>query len=266
MQIRVQALKPVLQKYGPTILTGLASAGVVLTAHLTRRAVLKNLGDVAEAVLFEDDSDIPVSQTVHRIDRQNWKNYIPPAIAAVCTIGCLVGANQWHLSKEGALAAAVALYKTNGEELEKKFKEKFGEDAVKEAKKEIAKERSEKNLAPWDVQKPDKIMIWEPYSEQYFYASQKDLLWVEIMANKMLAQEFTVKLDQILALYGLRGNAKTKNLGWSYDDESFCELASYYGAGAWIDLCPQTVTNKDGSEYFQMEYGIHPNDISEVGK
>ena len=82
----------------------------------------------------------------------------------------------------------------------------------------------------------------------------------------MLAQEFTVKLDQILALYGLRGNAKTKNLGWSYDDESFCELASYYGAGAWIDLCPQTVTNKDGSEYFQMEYGIHPNDISEVGK
>lgn len=89
MQIRVQALKPVLQKYGPTILTGLASAGVVLTAHLTRRAVLKNLGDVAEAVLFEDDSDIPVSQTVHRIDRQNWKNYIPPAIAAVCTIGCL---------------------------------------------------------------------------------------------------------------------------------------------------------------------------------
>ena len=83
----------------------------------------------------------------------------------------------------------------------------------------------------------------------------------------MLQGNYTVTLNEILALYpGCKKKKIGNTIGWSYDDETFCELSSYYGAGAWIDLIPQIVETKDGETYFQMEYGIHPNDITEVLK
>lgn len=266
MKIDFKLIKPVLEKHGPTILTGLASIGVLFTGYLVHRADLKNLGDITEAVLFTDDSDIPVKETVKRVTKKNWKLYIPPAVSALCTIGCIVGADRWHVSKEGMLAAAALMYKTSGEELETKLREEFGDEKVSEIKQKIAEEKADANRPPWQEKQPDKMMIWEPYTKQWFYASQKDILWDELMANKMLAQKFTVTLADICRLYGLKPTKESKTLGWSYDDETFCELASYYGAGAWIDMCPQTCTRPDGTEYFQMEYGIHPNDISEVLK
>ena len=267
MNINLKAIKPFLIKHGPTILTGLATVGVVATGYLTRRAVLKNLPEITEAVCFADDSDIPIAQTIKRIERQNWKYYIPPAVVGILTIGCGIGANQWHLSKEGLLAAAALTYKASGEELEAKLKEKFGAEAVDDAKKELAKERKEReddDRPPWIAKNPEKMKIWEPYSKQWIYASQKDLLCVELMANKLLQQASTVPFDRLLSMYGVKGNKDTKHLGWSYEDESFDELACYYYAGAWIDLCPQLIENQDGTSFLQMEYGIHPNYIPEV--
>jgi hypothetical protein len=52
-------------------------------------------------------------------------------------------------------------------------------------------------------------------------------------------------------------------LGWSWDDDMFQEESCYYYAGGWIDICPQ-FDEQDGECCFVMEYGIHPNDISEV--
>lgn len=255
-------LKTLAIKNGPTLLTGFVCSGVVATGYLTYTATLDCLSDTTEAVLFKDDSDIPVKQTIRRAVRKNWKKFIPACLMGLVTMGCAVGAHKWHISKETALTAAALAYKTASEDLEKKFSEKYGENAVKEAKHEIAEEKElRQKVDKYALNSSEKFKIWEPYSEQWIYADLKDILWVELCANKRLLQRDIVYLNDILNMFGLKGNSKTMYLAWSYEDEVFTEGAGYYG-GAWIELAPQIIDNPDGTHYYQLEYGIHPNDIS----
>lgn len=256
------SLKTWVLKNGPALLTGFVCSGVVTTGYLTYSATLDCLSDTTEAVLFVEDSDIPVKQTVHKVVKKNWKKYIPAGLMALFTMGCAIGAHKWHISNETALTAAALAYKTASENLEKKFSEKYGENAVKEVKKEIAEEKElRQKVDKYALNSSEKFKIWEPYSEQWIYADLKDILWVELCANKRLLQKDEVYLDDILRMFGLKGSSKTKNLAWSYEDEMFTEGAGYYG-GAWIELTPQIVDNPNGTYYYQLEYGIHPNDIS----
>ena len=62
-------------------------------------------------------------------------------------------------------------------------------------------------------------------------------------------------------MFGGKPTHRIDKMGWSYDDEVFCESASYYGAGAWIDLLIEPITRSDGSTFLQLNYGIQPNDI-----
>lgn len=266
MKLNFRMIKPFLQKHGPSILTGLSMLGVVATGYLTHRADRKIIGDACEAILFEDDADIPVDVTVGRVMRKHWKNYILPASVGVATMACSLGANQWHLSKEGALTAAALMYKTSGEELEKALKEKFGEEEVAEVKKKIAEAKDDKERPPWEAKHPDKMKIWEPYSKQWFWASQQQLLWAEIMINKMICQQWKVSLNDLLNIYGLRGKKEFDDIGWSYDDECYTQTWACGGRmmGNWIGFSPILKTGTDGEEYFEMDYEVHPNDITEV--
>ena len=245
--INVTAAKTILIKHGPSILSGAAVAGVVLTALLTHRADKKLIGAVAEAALFDEDTETPTEEIVKHQAVHYWKNYIPAGICGLLTIGCVIGSNRWHLSKEGALAAAALMYKTGGEDLEKKLRGEFGD------------------RPPWEDRNPAKMMIYDPYTDQWFQATQQEILWAELTANKMLQQRGVVTLNDILSMYkGTRKTKKGQTLGWSYSDDAFDEMASYYTCGAWIDLCPQIIINPDGTTYMQMEYGIHPGDISHL--
>lgn len=266
MNLNINTIKNLLIKHGPSILTGLASFGVVATGYLVHRADRKLIGDSAEAILFEEDSDIPVKTTVKRVAKKNWKIYIPAAVSGVATIACIIGSNQWHLSKEGALTAAALMYKTSGEELEKALKEEFGEEKVDEVKKQLKEAKDDKDRPPWEAKRPDKMKIWEPYSKQWFWASQQELLWAEIMVNKMMCQQWKVSLNDLLSIYGIKGKKEWENFGWSYDDECFTQTWACGGRlmGNWIGFSPQLVEGKDGETYFEMDYEVHPNDLSEV--
>ena len=266
MNLNINVIKNALIKHGPSILTGIAMVGVITTGYLVHKADRKLIGDVAEAVLFEDDSDIPVSDTVKRIAKKNWKIYIPAAMSGVLAMGCAFGANQWHLSKEGALAAAAIMYKANSEELEKKLREEFGEEKVDEVKKKIAEAKADKDRPPWEEKRPDKMKIWEPYSKQWFWASQQELLWAEIMINKMICQQWKVTLNDLLKIYGCKTSKEFENLGWSYDDECYTQTWACGGRlmGNWIGFSPQLVENKDGTTYFEMDYEVHPNDLTNI--
>ena len=110
-----------------------------------------------------------------------------------------------------------------------------------------------------------KIRIWEPYTQQWFEATQQEILWAELTANKMLHQGGQVTLNDVLKLYSdpnLKMKRKGDTLGWSWDDETFEDSACYYYAGGWIDMCPQ-FEEYNGTMRFVMDYGINPNDISD---
>ena len=225
----------VCRKHLPTILSIAASGGVALTGYLSYKAAKKEEG--------------------------GWKKLLPPLIAGAGTIACVVGANHIHLGREAALAAAVAFYKASGEDFEDAVFDKFSDAGLKANVMD-----ADKNAEPPKSMNM-KLRIWEPYTKQWFEATQQEIIWAELTANKMLQQHGVVKLNDVLRMYNdpkLKMKPIGEKLGWSYDDEMFCEGSSYYYCGGWIDMCPQWEDYR-GSTRFVMNYGINPNDISEIG-
>lgn len=242
MKLNPKVIMPIIKKHLPTILSGMAVAGVGLTGWLSYRAARKS--------------------DPEKSFKEQWKNYIPPATAAAGTIACIIGANFLHLRLESVLAGAVAFYKAAGEDFEDDVVEKFGDAGLKENVLHADK------TAPIPKSMTMKIKIWEPYTKQWFEATQQEILWAELTANKMLQQKGTVTLNEVLKLYSdprLKMRKHGDLLGWSWDDDTFNELAGYYYSGGWIDMCPQ-FEEYDGTMRFVMDYGINPNDISELVK
>lgn len=270
IKVNWKAISKVLEKNGPSILSWAAVGGVLLTGYLTHRATQQNTMEIAAEAERPENSEKPISVIKKEVNGRLWKNYIPVGVAGIGTIACIIGANYWHLSKEGALTAAVAFYKASEEEIKTAIKEKYGDESLEEIKKDIAKKKMEDDRPPWEIKDPTKMDIYEPYTKQWFRASQQEILWAELTANKMLQQNWTVTLNDILSLYpGCKKTQLGKTIGWSLNDESFMECLQYsYSApnAAWITLVPQTIENPDGTTYFQMEYEIHPNDITEALK
>lgn len=224
------------KKNGPTILSGCAVIGTGITAYLAHKAGRQY------------DPNKPV--------KKQWKNYISTALTFAATVTCIAAANRIHLGKEAALAAAVAFYKTYGEDFEDAVFDKFSDAGLR------ANVMDEVNAPSMNM----KLRIWEPYTKQYFEASQKEILWAELTANKMLQQRGTVTVNDVLKLYSdpkLKMKKCGDKIGWSWDDDMFNELSGYYYAGGWIDMCPQ-FDDSLGECRFVMEYGINPNDISHL--
>jgi hypothetical protein len=226
----------VCRKNLPTILSAGACGGVVLTGWLSYEAGKK--------------------------EEKDWKKWISPALAALGTICCIAAAHKIHMSREAAMLAAIAFYKAAGEDFEEEVFDKFGDAGLKE--NVMTKDPEQHGPYRSDTLK---IKIWEPYTKQYFYATQQEILWAELTANKLLSQRGHCSLNDILSFYSdphLKKHKKIGDrLGWSWDDDMFQEESCYYYAGGWIDICPQ-FDEQDGECCFVMEYCIHPNDISEV--
>lgn len=146
-------IKNTLIKHGPSILTGVAMIGVAATAYLMHRAEEKNTVDIC--ISYLDNKDQTFVDIRKQTYKKNWKNYIPSVICGLATMGCIFGANHWHLSKEGALAAAALMYKANSEDLEKKLREEFGNDKVDEVKQKIREAKEDAERPPWE-EKPEK--------------------------------------------------------------------------------------------------------------
>lgn len=224
----------------PSILSGAALIGTGATTYLAYKAGKK----------YDPNKEF----------KQQWRIYISTAIAFAGTVGCIIGANRLHLKKETALAAAVAFYKTFGEDFEDAAFDKFSDAGLRE--NIMAPNKDEE--APKSMTM--KLKIWEPYTKQYFEASQQDILWAELTANKMLQQKGTVTLNDVLRLYNdpkIKFKRRGDLLGWSFEDEMFCDASSYYYAGGWIDMCPQ-FDDRDGNTRFVMNYGINPIDITSL--
>lgn len=205
--------------------------------------------------------------------KQHWKDYIPASAVLLAATGLVLKADKIHVNREEAAASAIEFYKSMQEKSNNVMRKSSAQEVDENsnvrrvpgypvAKKRMAEEESS---MPSDIRNR-KIHIWEPYTRQWFDATQQEILWAELTANKMLQQHGSVTLNDVLKLYSdpnLKMTSKGKRLGWSYEDPMFQEGAGYYYAGAWIDMCPQ-FEMIDGSWHFTMDYGINPNDISNL--
>lgn len=248
-------LKSIFLNNLPSILTGVAVAGIVETTILAVKATPKAL-DILEEMKSKEKQDGSPWNKKDTV-KSTWKCYIPAGIACAGTIACVIGANYMHLSKEAGIVAAYSLlgnkfhdYRDlSGEKHDKKIMDAIQKDHISEI---------EKPDKPLEI---GKMWVYEPESKQYFQATTEQILWAELTANKIFSNQGWLSFNQFLDL--LPGAKRVKwgdYYGWyTYDEDGAWDFnwSFYPGGTPWIDIQPQIATDDD---VMILAYGMHPGD------
>lgn len=230
----------------PSILTGCAVAGVAETVYLAVKATPK-------AIRIVNELKEPSKRDIFC---NTWRCYIPAAIAGFGTIACIVGANYIHLSKEVGIAAAYSLVGTKFNE----YKQHAGEETDAKIKESIRKEHISNLEKPQEPLEPGKMWCYEPESDQFFQATTEQILWAELTANKIFANQGELRFNQFLNLLpGVKKVPWGDHFGWyiTDDDGTWDFNWSFYRGTPWIDIQPQIAVDQD---MMILSYGMHPGD------
>lgn len=123
-----ERIKIFLEKYGPDILSGLATVGVVLTGWLSGRAGTK---------IHETLSD-GKERTKKEVVKDTAKYYILPAVSGIGTIASIWGSRKLSAAQLTSVVGALGYFAANKKELEKKvIPEEISESRVTAASKKI---------------------------------------------------------------------------------------------------------------------------------
>lgn len=124
-----------LYRSSPTILTVVASVGVVTTTIMAVRATPKAIKILKEAELEkgEDLSKLEIIRAAGPI-------YIPSVLLGVSTIACIFGANALNQKKQASLMSAYAMLNESYKQYRKAAKTVYGEDADDKIHAEMAKD------------------------------------------------------------------------------------------------------------------------------
>ena len=247
MAINTSEIIEQIKDHSGTICSGIAVAGVFVTAYFSGKSAVK--------IDREIDPDLDKKEKAKLYLKAYWKT----ALSAAVTTGCIIGSDRIHVGKEVALAGAVSMWKKYGEDIDKKLIETVGPEKATEIHNEIAKERIEEkaNELSTPVEKDGKLLIYEPYTDQYFYASRETIAWAMLEANRKLMQQYDVRLNYIIGLLGGKTTPEGNKIGWNWENEVQDEAWSYYD-GPWIELMPNVVKTKGGKEAFCLMYMVGP--------
>lgn len=217
------------KKYLPDILTGMAMAGVPVTAWISAEAGKNSVTTAKE---------------------ESWKNYIPPAISSALTMGCIFGSHKAHLHKEAVLTAVAALWSGKYRDLDRRAKELLGEERYGELRRLITRdgmERAGVGAPPWE--EDELITYYEPYSQQYFKASPQAMLYAQLYINKVFQEYGGVKLNDYLnVLPGCHRVDIGSDIGWFQGTDQWEDIWGFYDneVGHFIDIAFDELPNTNG--------------------
>lgn len=217
----------------PTILTCIGAAGVVGTAVLTGKAVVK-ASKLLEEAREQKGEDLTPIETI----RVAGPIYIPAVLIGTATVTCIFGANALNKKKQAALISAYTLLDSSFKDYKAKVNELYGEDSDRNVQKEIVKDKYKEN----DISVDDKQLFYDEFSERYFESTTEKVLRAEYELNKLIVTDCGAFLNEFYELLGLERVDYGDYMGWS----SF-ELAETYRY-CWVDFEHTKAVMDDGLE------------------
>lgn len=240
----------------PDILTGANAVGVVATALLTGKAMVKATALIKN---YECQNNDGTTLTLKQKTKLTWQLYILPVTVGAATIASGVASNRISAQRLTEAVAVGALWADKYKALEGKVEEKFGKDKMVEAKQEVKEQRLREPIGE------GRMLCYEPVSKQYFEATQQQLLMAEITANKIFKNDGCITMNQFLALLpNCKPMSDGKNVGWWESDEE-CPADfnwSFYKGAPWVDIQPQ-IHEKGGRQVLVLAYGLWPMEHQE---
>lgn len=226
-----------------TILTVIASAGVVATAIMAAKDTPKAMALIKKAEEEKEDKLTKVETVIAAAPA-----YIPTIITGAATIGCIFGANTLNKRQQASLASAYALLDKSYKDYKKKVDELYGEEAGREIRGELAKDNYDEDIQVDD----DKVLFYDLFSNRYFTATPEAVLQAEYRINRHLAMRDYAYLNEFYEELGIEQIDGGYELGWSV---GVC-LEVYWQN--WIDFNHEKVEMEDGMECTIIKFAQDP--------
>lgn len=233
-----------ISKNSPTILTGMAVAGLVSTTIMGIRATPKAMSLIDDAVfdkyeetVGENRDDISFADWMEQEngydwkDRANtlskkeviklcWKVYIPTALMAGVSIACIIGSNRISLRRNAALASLYGLTETAFKEYQAKVVETIGKNKEIKVRDEIAADHVKRNPAGKNeiiFTGKGEVICMDELSGRYF---KSDIDKINKTINEMnyrLRHENFLSVNEFYDEIGLAHTSLGNDLGWGID-------------------------------------------------
>lgn len=218
----------VVNRHSPEVLTGLGIAGFVTAIALAVKATPK-----AEDLIIQAEDEKEDRLTVKETIKAAWKPYVPAAITAVASAGCVIGAAKINNKRNAELATAYAISQAMIKRYQDKTAEIAGEDKAKEIDTSVKTETARSPMVQDSVKTLPVIRkdglhpFWDPFSNTPFYASASMLKNTEVELNRRLytGSEPYVTYDDLYdelneqgAYPPLKHTAISSEYGWMPDN------------------------------------------------
>ena len=250
----------------PTILSALAGAGVGITAVLAARGHKRACDKMAK---HEIPENMPTREVFKEAASLTWKDYAPAVGAGVVTVGLIFASNGMHLKKEAALMALVGVIGARLKGMDMEVLKKYGKEALDTMRNDIlnreVNDRADK-LAETNKKKheSDEGVYYEPFTEQFFWATANDIKNAELHLNQMFQQNGSVTLADFIQMLPKKDRLDIPDwadqMGWYSGDENF-EWNAAFSSG-YISLNP-TQTTVNGWQADVLQYSIYPAEPGE---
>lgn len=233
-----------LYRSSPTILTVVASVGVIVTTITAVRATPKAIKLLKEAELEKGEKLTKVE-----IIRVAGPSYIPSALLGISTIVCIFGANALNQKKQASLMSAYVMLNESYKQYRKSAKIVYGEDADDKIHVEMAKDAMVATY-DWGYQvynmdmdsESERLLFYDLSSKKYFRTTMAAVLNAQYHVNRNLAIRGDCSLNEYLSFLGVEGIDGGDDLGW--DISYMVEEMDCY----WLDFDNYKSTLEDGLE------------------
>lgn len=261
----------VISKNSPTILTGMAVAGLVTTTIFGIRATPKAIalidshlwgkyeeedpkGDLTFAEwLGVDEEGYSWEARVNYLNKREivrltWKLYLPTIAMGIATIACVIGANRISLRRNAALASLYGLTEAAFKEYQTKVVETIGKNKELKIRDEVSADRIKKNpLGENEVIFTGKgeVMCYDSLSGRYFKSDIEQIRRTVNGLNRDLLSDMFLTVNEFYYAIGLSGIKLGDQMGWDID-KGLLE----------VDFSAQL--SEDGEPCLVLNYGVEP--------
>lgn len=205
-----------ISKNSPTILTGVAVAGLLGTVGLAIKATPKALDLVILEENFKGEN-----LTKKEIIKASWKCYIPTALMGSVTIASIIGANQVNMRRNAALASVYSITEATLKEYQSKVVDTIGEKKADKIKEEIAEDVLKKNPhSETEVILTGKgeTLCYDVLSGRYFKSDIEKLRRAENDLNSRMLKDDFISLNDVYYEFGLDPTKLGDEMGWHQED------------------------------------------------
>lgn len=214
--------KASIEKHSPEILMGIGISGMFTAIILAVKSTPK------ACKLIEEKKNETGVEKLKPIDtfKATWKCYIPAAVTAVASTGCLIGSSRVSLKRNAALATAYKIAETSLKEYRSKVIETIGEKQEEIIRDKVAKDKIEKNPVGKNeviITDMGNTLCYDALSGRYFKTDVTKIKRIENELNRRLLNDNYVSLNDFYDELGLERIQLGDELGWKVD-EGYIEL------------------------------------------